>query len=180
MNTPCNSADSGRALRWLGAGLLALALCSAVPARADDKLLLAELPAGVDKKALMGIVSTALIGRRWTVFDTSADSVSAKIRYSNSEARIRIFTADNVLKYVDSTEWQDSASNQAAKGTPPPLPERWIYLLRSDISTRLDQHKRQAANEPSTRMQRLKELLDKGLITQSEYEKKRAEIVKSL
>jgi hypothetical protein len=180
MNTRHNAAPAGRALRWLGAGLLALALCGASAARAEEKLLLAELPTGVDKKALIGIISTALIGRRWTVFDASADSVSAKIRYSNYEARIRIFAADNVLKYVDSTEWQDSTSNQAAKGTPPPLPERWIYLLRSDINARLDQHKRQAANEPSTRMQRLKELLDKGLITQSEYEKKRAEIVKSL
>jgi len=37
-----------------------------------------------------------------------------------------------------------------------------------------------AASDPEARLRKLKELLDKGLITQDDYDKRRAEILQSL
>jgi hypothetical protein len=151
---------------------------------ANAKLLIAPLPAGIDQAGLLKITAMALTERGWTVVETTDDQVSGRIERLGYDARLRIFVADNALQYVEDTKrlqnegWGRTSMKQIE------TPENWMGFLRKSIMARIATVERKPAPAPvpdaTTRLQSLKELLDKGLITQPEYEQKRAEILKSL
>ena len=103
----------------------------------------------------------------------------AHIRGSEHESTLRVFYVDGALRFTDNTTYRGGGRSQ--------VPERWLNNLRSDlrpmIVLALNQGKPVAARDagdPAERLRQLKTLLDRGLITQAEYDAKRAEILKGL
>jgi hypothetical protein len=195
-----NKTGTGLAfLRLLAAVLLAL---SVLPATAGEGVLVENIPANVDKAATLTVVRQALEHREWKIVGQDADSVSATISRQAIDAKIRITHGGTRLVYQESALGKNKLDH-TGRWTPSTTatPDRWINYLRSDITENLmtrsasgpaAQAKGEAvapgagaatAAPPSAavqRMQVLKEMYDKGLISAEEYGRKREEILKSL
>jgi hypothetical protein len=171
--------------------VLALALHLA-PADAEEGVLVENVPAGLDKATVLTVVRNALTYREWTIVDTFPSAISAKISRGRVDARIRISVVDKTLRYQESALTTELSTRVTKTSTP----SRWINFLRSDITTELEARAKAGATEASSketpkaaskastntvqRMEELKQLLDRGLISNEEYERKRAEILKDL
>jgi hypothetical protein len=191
------------------AALSLLAFVMLVPfgaTAAEQGVLIERLPAGIDRASALGATREALANREWIVVGQDAESISAKITRAGLDAKIRISVSGEQLRYETSATGK-GRMDHTGRVTPAQMstPSRWIGFLRSDITENLQTRVAAAAKNPSRagaveapptgaaaarptaarapsvqRMQDLKDLFDKGLISADEYAAKRAEILKDL
>jgi hypothetical protein len=197
------SVISDRVSRVLRSLLPALLAGFFMQAFAAEEVLINDVPANVDKTVALTVAREALAYREWTFVSQDADSVSAKISRAGVDANIRISHRDGKLLYDTSARGRgrlDYTGRVVPSTTT--TPERWIEFLRADITEGLQKRAAMAKSTPkpteppkvnvaaepqaakrgnaTARMQELKELFDKGLISPEEHERKRAEILKDL
>ena len=122
--------------------------------------------------------------RRWEVSADKDGAFTAHIRGNDAESELRVFLADGALRYTDRTTDR--------KGQKSKVPERWMNYVRTDLRNSLSllaaregqkpvaRGGSPAESDPVERMKKLKAMLDGGLISQAEYDAKRAEILKGL
>ena len=167
--------------------VLLLALHFSPPANAEEGVLIESVPLNLDRATVLTVVRNALTYREWTILETFPAAVTAKISRGRQEARIRIALVDHALRYKESAV----TTELSMKITKSSTPARWIDFLRSDISAELETRSKSAASQApketpkargSTvqRMQELKQMLDSGLISAEDFERKKAEILKEL
>lgn len=191
--------------RGAAVGLLAFAVVVPLGAiAAEQGVLIEKLPANIDRAGALGATRDALANREWTLVGQDAESISAKINRAGLDAKIRISVSGEQLRYETSATGK-GRMDHTGRMTPAQTstPSRWIGFLRSDITETLQARaaagaksspkavaaesapagaaRTTAARAPSVqRMQDLKDLFDKGLISADEYAAKRAEILKDL
>ena len=161
-----------------------LPLAGVTPAKISSRVLLGGIPAGADPQRVMQAARSAFVGRRWEVKDDVDGAFIADIHGATESATLKVFLAEGALRYADRSVDRNGARAE--------VPERWLnnirYDLRPTISLLAPREKTRPAvradpaapSDPAERLRRLKSLLDGGLITQVEYEAKRAEILKGL
>lgn len=161
-----------------------LPLAGVAPAKISSRVLLGGIPAGADPQRVMQAARSAFVGRRWEVKDDIDGAFIADIHGATESATLKVFLADGALRYADRSVDR--------KGARAEVPERWLNNIRSDLRqpiSRLEgrEEKRPAAHadtagagDPVERLRKLKAAFDSGLITQAEYDTKRAEILKGL
>lgn len=186
------------------AGVTALLVSPGV--RAAEDVLVESIPANVDKAGALAAAKDALKYREWRVTGEDADSVSATISRSNVDAKIRIKVVGTRLLYEESALGRGRLDH-TGRVTPSTIstPSRWIEYLRSDTTERLMARAAAPAATPRAavaapakvdaavaatpaasgrssvqRLQELKEMLDRNLITAEEYARKKEEILKGL
>jgi hypothetical protein len=140
--------------------------------------------AGADPRQVMQAARAAFTGRRWEVKDDGEAAFIADIRGAQESATLKVFVVDGALRFIDRSTDRRGGDAKA--------PERWLNNIRADLRQPLSQlargeEKRPAARadagsagDPVERLRKLKAAFDSGLITQSEYDAKRAEILKGL
>jgi len=137
------------------------------PPRAPGQVLLA-LPAGADPQRVMEAAYSAFAGRKWAVGRGADGALVARNRNFDIDSTLKVFIGDGALRYIDGTVDRKGAKAQ--------LPERWLNYIRADLRRPAPARDQNAAE----RLRQLKSLLDGGLITPTEYEAKRADILKGL
>lgn len=151
--------------------LLLAAFVDAAPADEPGKVLLV-VPAGADPQGVMQAARNAFIRRKWTVSSDADGVIVARNRNFDVDAMLKVYLADGAVRFVDGTV--------DAKGRKGQVPERWLNYIRADLR-RLERRADMARDAgPVERLRKLKAMLDAGFITPSEYESKRAEILRSL
>ena len=164
---------------------------AAVPGAAPGTLsvvLFDRIDPGLSSKTVMDAARRAFIGRRWNVTPEGEAVFVAQIKRFETDATLRVFFANGALHYADITNrYGEQRYRDKSR-----LPERWINNLRADIgNTLIAVPRREAARaapvqQPATpgdateRLRKLKSMFESGLITQGEYDSKRAEILKGL
>lgn len=151
------------------------------PPRAPGQVLVG-LPAGADPQRVMEAAYSAFAGRKWAVSRDADGALVARNRNLDIDATLKVFIGDGALRYIDGTVDR--------KGGKAQVPERWLNYIRADLRNPVNALTRQERRpapptvaqdpDPAERLRKLKAMLDAGLITQSEYESKRAEIIKGL
>src|ERR1043165_8856554 len=151
------------------------------PPRAPGQILV-SLPAGADPQRVMEATYSAFAGRKWAVSRDADGALVARNRNFDIDATLKVFIGDGALRYIDGT-----VDRKGGKGQ---VPERWLNYIRADLRNPINALARQERRpppataagdqEPVERLRKLKAMLDAGLITQPEYENKRAEILKGL
>jgi len=171
-------------MRWalLAFSLAAFADAGAQPAggvapAVEPSQVLLVVPAGADRYRVMLATHNAFVRRKWAVGSDASGAVVARNRNFDVDATLKVFLAGSELRYVDGTV--------DTKGRKAQVPERWLNYIRADLRRQLDTPpERRVAPpkdmDPADRLRRLKSMLDAGLISQAEYDAKRAEIVKGL
>lgn len=140
-------------------------------ATVPSQVLLSVSPT-LDPARVMAATRRAFVGRRWEVRPDESGSLVANLRSGDTDSTLRVFLADGALRYTDRTTGRNGQRDK--------VPERWIGYLRSDIRQALAALPATKAADPTERLRTLKALLDGGMITQAEYDTKRAEILKGL
>jgi hypothetical protein len=175
---------AGRRLLIASCCVALFALSYGVAQAAEDKVLISELPAGVAKAEVLAVVKQSFVGRRWTVIASTDDSVTGKLVHHNFDAELRIAIVDGSLRYTEKTTEEMTDHSRGRRAIEVTMPARWIANLRLDISRRLVALPRTTtltkAEEAAQRIRALKDLFDKGLITQAEFDQKRADAMKDL
>jgi hypothetical protein len=167
--------------------LSALLILIPLHAKANDKILIEYVAPSLDKAYVMGVVRQALTDRQWTIAGESEASVIGKLSHNHYDATITIYLAVGALRYREQVVMTIISDHGIAK-TSAEIPERWVRFLRSDISRALARVPQVSRGTPPgvptqsaiQRLSELKGLLDAGLITQTEYEVKKAEILRGL
>jgi hypothetical protein len=159
-------------------------LSSAFAGGGPPRQVLTVVPAGADPQEVMKAARGAFVGRRWEVKDEADGGFVADIQGVQESATLKVFLADGALRFIDrSTD---------RKGGKAQVPERWLNNIRVDLrrvivtlTPRPERKPVARATAPTQgdaeeRLRTLKSLFDRGLITQTEYDAKRAEILKGL
>ena len=145
---------------------------------------LVAVPAGVDPEEVMKAARGAFVGRRWAVKDEADGGFVADIYGAQDSATLKVVLAEGALRFLDRSTDRKGQRSQA--------PERWLNNIRADLRrTMVTLAPRQergpitsapapARGDMEERLRTLQSLFAGGLITQAEYEAKRAEILKGL
>lgn len=146
---------------------------------------LMRAPAGADPQAVMQAAREAFAGRKWVVSSDVDGALLARIQNLDIDATLKVFFVDGSLRFIDQSVNRRGGKAQA--------PERWLNFIRADLREPLGmlggrvappapaaRAPAPAVDDPAERLRQLKTLLDRGLITQPEYDAKRAEILKGL
>ena len=162
-------------MRFTLLAVLLAAFVDAAQADESSKVLLV-VPAGADRYRVMLATHNAFIRRKWVVGSDADGAVVARNRNFDVDSTLKVFLADGALRFIDSTV--DPKGNKAQ------VPERWLNYIRSDLRRSFATFEQRAAAakdaDPTERLRRLKSMLDAGVISQAEYDAKRAEILKGL
>ena len=153
------------------------------PAAVPGQVLI-PIPAGADPQRVMEAAHNAFVGRRWVATRDVDGTLVARQRNLDVDATLRVFLANGALRFIDGTVVRNS-------GRKAQVPERWLTYIRTDLRYPIAQLAPREERKPAPpatardsdaveRLRRLKALLDQGLISPSEYEAKRAEILKGL
>lgn len=148
----------------------ALARAQTPPEALVSPQLLLEVPIGADPEKVMELTRDAFAGRKWAVGRDADGAVLARNRGPDVDATLKVFLAGGALRFIDGSVDR--------KGARAPAPERWLNYIRADLRRSIGSLGR--TEDAATRLRRLKALLDQGLISQTEYDAKRAEILKGL
>ena len=149
---------------------------------------LLRAPAGANPQEVMDAAREVFAGRKWAVSSDADGALVARIRNLEVDSTLKVFLVDDELRFIDGTVDR--------KGGKAQVPERWLSYLRRDLRQPLSLLTPRAApkpappraaapaapiaGDPAERLRQLKTLLERGLITQAEYDAKRAEILKGL
>lgn len=139
------------------------------PPKAPGEVLVA-LPGGADPEKAMQAAYSAFAGRKWAVTRDAEGAIVARNRNFDIDATLKVFVGDGALRYIDGT-----VDNKGRKAQ---VPERWLNYIRADLRRPARAPARD--HDAAERLQQLRSLLDRGLITPDEYEQKRAEILRGL
>lgn len=143
---------------------------------------LISVAAGADPQEVMKAAREAFVGRRWKLKDEPDGGFLADIRGAQESATLKVFLADGTLRFIDRSADRKGQKSQA--------PERWLNNVRADLRSTmvtLAPQRKPAARatapaqgDAAERLRTLKSMLDAGLISEAEYDGKRAEILKGL
>lgn len=144
------------------------------------------VPDGVaDAQALIA-AHQALVGRQWTVRERSPLEIKATLAHKLFDCTLYFRLESNrLLKREQCKQTLFSGPNNNPRVVDSEVPERWLAYLRSDIDVLLlaapraqrpEPGRRDSAG-PAERLRALEALKRDDLITEQEYQKKRAEIL---
>lgn len=139
----------------------------------------------------INLIDAALRGRGWDILESNTDQVHAEASNVGRgvEAEITIFYRDGGFMYKGSAVKKTmkpgfSGNTPTVKRRPTEIPDKWLRLLRKDVgrAQASTQHHSGGAAKPdfASRLEKLKSLYDKGLISESEYHNKRSAILSEI
>ena len=157
------------------------------PDRPPGQLLYGNLSPRLDAGVILETARNAFIVRNWQIMADTSEGFDAQFSSRDIEAKLHVFVIGSELRYLDDSTIHNGAQRAMAPG-------KWMATLRRDlrsafasVNVRAESQPaagvarpQAAARDPVQRLRELKSLLDSGLITQAEYEAKRAQILKDL
>ena len=145
-----------------------------------ESVFFCTIPSDITQEEAIQAVHAAAVKRSWRLEDTETEQLALKLNHNNYHALLHFTFADKEIRYSDFTTFT-SFEGKVINST---SPARWIYFLKRDVDTifqkiLLDNRNRTtSSSDPiAEKLIHLKELFKKNLITESEYQKKREEIL---
>ncbi len=167
-------------------------LFSISTAYAGEKLQFIEVPHNIANTQVITAMKKAAVKRKWTASELADEKLQVTLNHHGYKAKLIFsFSGDHVL-YEDFTTSEDSDeydsdefdSNGKEKEESVPVPKRWLTNLRRDTLFFLERMQRRSApverisaEELTSKLENLKKLYDKKLITESEYLQKKKEVM---
>lgn len=171
--------------------IVLFALLTGVTSASEENYLM-PIPEDVTVSDAMLITSKAAVRRKWSVSESGENQLQLKLKHRDYTAVLDLSFSKGKISYSDSTTYLDrwAASRAVHDGAPPvepvpkPVPAKWLANLKKDIRKGLADAPRSSSasgrsseDDVVTKLEKLKKLRDKKLITEAEYEAKKAEIL---
>ncbi len=171
-------------------GLICTLLFPAAALSADgsEYALLLRFPHPIAREAVAPLAAKTFSGRKWTIQSFTQDSVTGHIDHRGVSATLELKILDDRIEYLchPCTKRRSNANKKEYDSTP----TKWIENIRADLSQALISHEATKGLEgrypggdwgtAGERLENLNSLLSKDLISQEEYDNKRADILSDL
>jgi len=164
--------------------VLILVLSSSI-AFAADKIYLMKMPEGITAIQANQALKKAAIRRKWTASVSDNNQVQVKLDHHGYNAKLIFSISNGEVYYKDltTTEEADEFSDVEAGGFTP-VPSHWLNNIKNDATVFMNRMDRRGANQANfsaenieAKLESLKKMYDKQLITESEYKQKKQELL---
>lgn len=170
-------------------GIILLALPMFVSA--EEQAFVENIPSQVSPRAAISAAEAALAKRQWFVTSRDERSVAGELKHGKHDCEIVISIEGRSLNFDGACLSLKRAKGASARQKKElgAIPSRWVAYLRQDTETNLVMQSQREpecdASKPvkksvADRLRGLKALKKEGLLTDAEYQKKRAELVEQL
>jgi hypothetical protein len=139
-----------------------------------------------NRPAVVAAIKQAFVGRKWVIESSDEISVTASIDHRQTKARMKVWLDGSSLHY-DETSTRLGAPTRAPSAPFSPLRQAakldgWLENIRLDVAANVAGIPAPASpiRSVSERLNALEALRASGAVTEDEYMKKRAEIVRDL
>lgn len=166
-------------------------------AHANEEIFFSIIPSYAITEDAINAVSAAALKRKWTVDGIQNSKLRIKLDHRGYKAVLDFSFSDNEIFYTDLTTYLDKrASDDDPFGdqvddiyVDKPAPDRWIQNLKNDVNehfnnsvyarSRKDTSVKESSSHESieNKLESLKLLYDKELITEEEYKTKKKELM---
>lgn len=155
---------------------------------ASESIPFMKIPPGVTTAQAVTAISNAAALRRWTAEGLENNQVRIKLNHRGYKAVLDFSFTEHEIYYSDSTTTyqKEDIDSDDGKWVKSPAPQNWVLNLKRDVSKYFsmikinNSSKKAPASETiESKLEKLKDLYDKKLINESEYEAKKKEIMSS-
>lgn len=167
--------------------IILLSILNISAAHAKESILFSHIPSSyITTEQAIEAVTAAALKRKWSVHGLENNKTRIELNHRGYKAILEFSFSENEIRYSDFTtyfdEMDDDGSGEWKKGS---VPGNWLYNLRSDVNTIfITMPKRKTSVKESfsheivvKKLESLKTLYDKKMITESEYKLKKKEIM---
>ncbi len=144
-----------------------------------------KVPEGITALQANQAIKKAAIRRKWTASVLENNEVQVKLNHHGYHAQLIFSISNGEVHYKDltTTEDDDEFSNIEAGGYTP-VPRNWLNNIKRDATSFMSSMERSTKNKTKistenleAKLESLKKMYDRQLITESEYKKKKQEIL---
>jgi hypothetical protein len=177
--------------------IILLTILNISAAHANEKVFFSIIPSYAITEDAVSAVSAAATQRKWTINGFKNNKLRIELEHRGYKAVLDFYFSENEIHYSDLTTYEydegidddpfgdDTASVWKAS----PAPDRWIQNLKNDVNIHFNnsvyaRNRRDASRKESfshenieNKLESLKTLYDKKLITETEYKLKKKEIM---
>lgn len=172
--------------------IILLTILNISSAHANEKVFFSIIPSYALTEDAISAVSAAAIKRKWTVNGFKNNKLRIQLEHRGYKAVLDFYFSENEIHYSDLTTYEydediddDSFGDDAASvWKASPAPDRWIQNLKNDTNSYFMISRRDRSVQKSfshenveQKLEHLKTLYDKKLITETEYEFKKKEVM---
>ena len=163
---------------------------------ASDIQHFADIPHGVTTTEAIAVVRSAASSRKWTVIKPENDTnkLRIKIEHRGYRAVLDLTFSRNMITYIDSTTYGNiDEDDESVEWVRKRVPRNWLINLKkdtknyfvlneinrnsSDLEAREITKRTLQADNLEEKLKGLKNLYNKGLITQEEYNLKKKDLL---
>lgn len=165
--------------------LLFILNINAAYANENEAIYFMGIPSYITATQAVTAVSKAALNRKWTVSNFENNILRIELNHRSYKAVLKFSFSDNVIRYSDSTTYTyDDDDGSEEEWIPKPAPSNWIRNLKKDVNMHFARNtsiiyiREKLSDEDMTKkLESLKKLYNKKLITKKEYELKKKEIM---
>lgn len=151
-------------------------------AHANEDIFFLAIPSNVTNEQAITSLYSAALKREWTIKSVEDDKLQIKLDHRGYKALLDFSITDNVIKYSDHTTYYNEPDDEYEEGAweDTSAPKSWIKYLLNDTNALLAVAGTRGSvrqEDIETKLENLKALFDKKLITEEEYKLKRKELI---
>lgn len=139
------------------------------------------IPSTVTINDAVSSVKAAAIKREWAVHAIENNKLRIELNHRGYRGVLEFSFTENEIHYSDLTTYYNRSKSEWELS---PAPDSWIQNLRNDVTGYLQLNRRDLSVKESltredltTKLETLKSLYDKKLITEAQYRSKQEEIM---
>ena len=167
--------------------ILLLFMLNIGTACADDEIFFLAIPSHITNEQVLSSLRAAAYKREWSVTNLENNKLRINLDHRGYRAALDFFIINKGIYYSDSTTYyEDNEDDPFAEGewVASTVPDRWVRYLQNDVNVLLPAagtynpaNETAAQDDIESKLEGLKALYDKRLITEEEYKTKRKEII---
>ena len=155
-------------------------------AHAEDAIFFSQIPAYISADQAVAAVKSAALKKRWTVYGMEDDKLRIDLEHRGYKAILKFSFSARNIHYSDHTTFynegfdEDLFGEELGKWEKVPAPARWIANLKNEVNIYFNSvpaKESLSSEDVEKKLETLKNLYDKKLITEEEYQLKKKEIM---
>ena len=158
-------------------------------ANAAERIFFTTIPSYVTTEQAIASLQAAAMQRKWTVVKKEKNTLRMKLDHRGYKAVLEFYVSENGIYYSDFTTYYEEGEDDFGGVTEgewvaSAAPQRWIGYLKNDVNAYfpaigVDTSVKEAESHEDIekKLEGLKSLYEKQLITEEEYQSKRKEII---
>lgn len=168
--------------------IILLTIINISAAHASENIFFSSIPSYVTTDEAITAVTQAALKRRWTTHEFENNELRIELEHRGYKAVLKFSFSEKEIHYSDSTTYfndifVDEDEDSEGVWEASPAPGNWVKNLKNDVNSYFAISKRNRSvkefshEDAVKKLENLKVLYDKELITEAEYKLKKKEIM---